>query len=216
MLRGLHTFPGELAMTANVSAALSVTVPRGSVTVRVQFTFDASMLEFVFNCTTYSQLMNRPYTHICATYRICTTTLSGTQHHQERSTQLVGARYQVGVVPDTHKAPNWPCCAFTGNNLCFSAISAYYYVMIRNVYIGWDSTSNTTASVAVAATVTVCGGTANIGCVQLPREIVKFPVNTPVFFTCTTALEGLLRAATELHTVLAELHTEVVTICSAR
>jgi hypothetical protein len=66
----------------------------------------------------------------------------------------------------------------------------------------------------VAATVTVCGGTANIGCVQLPREIVKDPVNTPVFFTCTTALEGLLRAATELHTVLAELHTEVVTICS--
>jgi hypothetical protein len=82
--------------------------------------------------------------------------------------------------------------------------------------MAWGSTSNKTTFVSVAATVTVCGGTANIGCVQLPREIVKDPVSTPVFFTCTTALEGLLRAAIELHTVLAELHTEVDTICRTR
>jgi hypothetical protein len=82
--------------------------------------------------------------------------------------------------------------------------------------MAWNSTSNKTSFVSAAATVTVCGGTGNIGCVQLPREIVKDPVIMPVFFTCTTALEGLLRAAIELHTVLAELHTEAETICSTR
>jgi hypothetical protein len=58
IIRGLRTFPGGFAMTANVSTALSATAPCESVIVMAQVTCAAGVLEFVTNCTAYGQLIH--------------------------------------------------------------------------------------------------------------------------------------------------------------
>jgi hypothetical protein len=66
-------------------------------------------------------------------------------------------------------------------------------------------TSNQTSAVSFGPRASDCAETGMISTVQLCRVTEYEDGSMPVFFTSTIAMEALFSAATELHTVFAEL-----------